>query len=459
MDRLLPVILLCPVAAACAPAAAFRPLPIVDATEWGSEVTGSGEEVAVEDLWRALGSPELERLIGEALARNPDIAVAASRIEQAAGQLDAARSLALPSVSATAGATRAASTGAASSSLRAGLSASYTVDLSGGARAAGGSAAARVRASGFDHRAVALDVAVQVARAYLQFAALSDRIRVAERSKAIALDLQRIIDIQLREGEVSQLEQAQQRTEVATLDAEMESLKLARRLTQDALAVLTGAEAPGFRLGEASLAEFRLPALSPGQPSTLLARRPDLLAAEARIVAAHGDIDSARAAFLPSLSVSPGLLASGVGLFDPLTTTVSLASSILAPIFSGGRLRGDLRQAEAAQVESVELYRKAILAALQETEDALATIDASMRREAALRTAAAEAERAATLATQRYSEGYESFQTVLVIRRSRLSAEDAHAQVVQERLEAVIALYRAIGGSPLIVPSPVVGSR
>ena len=458
-DRRLSVILLCTAATACAPAATFRPLPIVDAAAWGSDVALTGDAVAPEDLWAALGSPELQRLIGEALDRNPDLAIAASRIEQAAAQLDAARSLSLPSVSATAGSTRTTGTAPASTSVRAGLSASYTLDLFGGARAAGRSAAARLRASAFDHRAVALDVSVQVARGYLQHAALSDRIRVAERNKAIALDLQRIIDVQLREGQVSQLEQAQQRSEVASLEAEMESLQLARKLTQDALAALTGAEAPIFRLGETGLADFQLPSLSPGQPSSLLTRRPDLLAAEARILAARGDVEAARAAFLPSLSVSPGLFTSGVRLGDPLTTTLSLASSILAPIFSGGRLRGDFRQAQAAQVESVESYRKTILAALQETEGALATISASAKRESALRVAAAEAERAATLAGRRYSEGFESFQTVLVIRRSRLSAEDAHAQAVQERLEAVIALYRALGGSPSAAPPPAAATR
>lgn len=436
----------------CAPQVELKPLPVVLSTDWGPDEIAGGQ-IGSGDLWDLLGSAELRRLVDKALSDNPDIAIASARIEQARAQLDAAHSILLPQVSVSAGATGSRSSGAGSPvvsalSPRINLSASYTLDLFGAGRANTQAARARWVATGLDRRSVSLDVTVQVARAYLQYASLNDRIAVAEGNQSNAVELQRIIDIQVREGVVSKLEQAQQRTEVANLVAEMETLKLARKLTTHAIAALVGEEAPLFQLGHASLEDFKLPSLAPGQPSTLLARRPDLGAAEARIAAAQGDVAAARAAFFPSLSISAGGIGTAAAILDPLRTTVSIGTSLLAPIFSGGRLKRDLRIATAFQAETVELYRKALLGALQETEDALASVGAAERREAALRVAQEEARVAASLATKRYSAGYAPFQTVLDSRRSLLSAEDAHAQAVQERLDAVIAVYRALGGPP-----------
>jgi NodT family efflux transporter outer membrane factor (OMF) lipoprotein len=437
-------------AGACsAPQAHLEPIPVLSATEWSAPAPQSGDPVSAADFWAAMGSPQLRSLVQKAIAANPDIAAAGARIEQARARAASARALLQPTLGFSAG---------GSASLRklgvrpdtassAGLSASYVVDLFGRGKALTSAARERVRQSELERRAVALDVAVEVARDYLQYAALSDRVAIAQRNRDTALELQRIIDIQVREGVASRLEQSQQRTEVANQEAAIEALVQARKLTLDALAALTGEEAPRFALAPASLSEFSLPTLRPDQPAQLVTRRPDVGAAEAAIAAASGDVTAARRAFLPSIVISSDAVGAA-SLLDPLHALLSVGSSLLAPIFSGGELKAKLRLSAAEQAESVELYRKALLGALQETEDALSSVSTSERREAALRTAQAEAQTAADLAKTRYSLGYSDFQTVLDSRRSMLAAEDAHARAVADRLDASIALYRAMGGAP-----------
>jgi outer membrane protein TolC len=127
---------------------------------------------------------------------------------------------------------------------------------------------------------------------------------------------------------------------------------------------------------------------------------------------------------------------------------LSAGASLLAPIFNGGRLRGDLMTASGLQVEAVETYRASLLAALREGEDALTAIDESGRRVALLAGSIEEARRTARLARAQYVEGAADLQTVLDAERGLLDLEDAQAVARQDRLDAAIDLYKAMGGAP-----------
>lgn len=437
--------------AACVPNVERAVAPSVSVGAWRDPgAAGSPGTVPLAAGWTAFGSPALVALIARARRANADIAVAAARVVQARGQLGVARAAGLPSVSAFADA-RASGTGGGrgyrDNTASAGLDIAYDVDLFGGARGERRAALARLTASGYDRDAVALAIEGDVARAFVQGAALTARLDILGRALGNARELDRIIGVRVREGAATRVESGLQTIEVRRIQAEMSRLAEAGARTRNALAILVGAEAPAFDAGDADLQALAVPDFEAAQPGILLVRRPDVRAAEARVAAAAGDIDRARAAFLPALRISAGLLL-GTGGGGPLGFALSAGSALLAPIFDGGRLRGALLATTGAQRESVELYRRALLTALAEVQDALGGIAQSRARGDLLGGTMTVARTTARLARRQYVEGAADLQTVLDAERRALDIEDAAAVAAQDRLDAAIDLYRALGGDP-----------
>jgi len=205
----------------------------------------------------------------------------------------------------------------------------------------------------------------------------------------------------------------------------------------------------GFDVKASGLADLQVPVVEPGLPAQLLTRRPDLASAEARLASANADLAAARAALLPSISLtgsagtaSTALLAIAGGP----TSAISLGLSLLQPIFDGGRLRGQVSVAESQERELVESYRKAILVAFGEVEDALVAATRQAQQEALQSQAQAQAREALRLAEVRYREGADDLLTVLDAQRTLFSADDQLAQIRHDRLAAAVDLYKALGG-------------
>jgi multidrug efflux system outer membrane protein len=441
--------------AGCAPHPQLAVAPEIYSGEWQSPAaSAAGAPAAAErSLGEALGSAELQSLEARALAANADIAVATTRIEQARADLRIAKAAMLPVISAGAG-TSATKTEDRNNSLFsfsegfAQADISFDLDLFGRARAGKRSARDRFRAAAFDRDAAALVVESEVARAFVQHAGLTDRIALLDRNIANGRELERILGVRLREGAATRVDTGLQAIDLRQLEADRLRLVEARERTAHAMAVLVGEEAPAFHMEPAGLESVAVPDLAPYQPGELLVRRPDIRAAEARIGAADGDVSQARKAFLPSLRISGSALVQAATLSGPLGSTLAAGASLLAPIFDRGRLNGRLASATAAQHESVELYRKALLAALAEAEDALTAIDGSRSREQLIASMVDEARTTARLARLQYLEGDADLRDVLDAERLLVQVEDARALSVQERLNAVIDLYEAMGGSP-----------
>lgn len=444
--------------AGCAPTPRLAVPPIVLSQDWAETTSRSGPvspTIQPAAFWPAFGSPILTDLIAEARAANASLDAARERVVKARADIGIARAALLPTVSANAGfaATRTDNTGApifAYSAGSAGLDIAYDLDLFGGARAGKRAAVGRYAATRFDTAAAALVIETDVARSFVQYAALCDRIALVDRNLTNARDLLRIIDVRRREGVATMLDYRAQSVEVSKFAATRTTLDQSRRRILAALAVLLGREAPGFTLNPASLATFSLPGLDPGQPGELLFRRPDILAAEARIAAARGDVDQARAAFKPSLKLSASALGQAATLAGPFGATLSLTGGLIAPIFQGGRLRSQLEGASASQRESVALYRQALLTALAEGNNALAAIDGTERRVMILAGAISDARSTTVLARRQYIEGEADLGTVLDAQRSQIAVEDSYALAREERLIAAIDLYKALGGTPNI---------
>jgi NodT family efflux transporter outer membrane factor (OMF) lipoprotein len=193
-----------------------------------------------------------------------------------------------------------------------------------------------------------------------------------------------------------------------------------------------------------------VPSIAPGLPSALLVRRPDVASAEAQLAAANANVIVARAALLPSISLTGSAgLASDVLLnfLSAPTAVLAIGASLLQPIFNGGRLRAQVDVAASRERELVENYRKFILAALADVESALAAGGRSAEQEGLQEQVVVQARRSLQLAEVRYREGADDLLTVLDAQRTLFQAEDQRAQLRLARLQAAVSLYKALGGA------------
>lgn len=398
------------------------------------------------DWWTSFNDLELQQLMGEALSNNLDIVAALARIDQAQGALRSTNSSLLPQVDASGGASRSDSSDRGTTKGADGsLSISYAVDLWGLYRAQSEASAADLRASTYDHEATVLLIQSSVATTYFSVLNLNDRLNIAKESLAAARETLKLVEARYDHGAISALDLAQQRSAVASIEAGIPSLEDQLNANRHALAILLGRPPEGFTVATTTAAGVTLPVIATGQPSALLERRPDIRRAEAQLQAANADIGAARAAFFPSLDLSASKTVdwlAGAGT----TNGSSIAASLLAPIFSGGQLEGNLEVSKARKAELAASYQKAVLTSFGEVEDALSSADANARREAALAVASAESRKAYDLAQASYKAGASDFTSVLDAQRSWLSARDSQAQARLAQYTAAVNLFIALGG-------------
>ena len=438
--------------AGCAPSVDMaRPEPL-RSQGWTTQVDAGDQAGSIDELgWSAFNSPELDRLMVQALERNPEIDIALARVAQARGQFRATASGLLPTLDASLGVQADevnAFSNAADSNTSGfgGLTIGWEADLFGQTKAEKRADAARLRATGLDAQSVRLLITSSVAQGWFDYCAFGARIRIVDRAIDNAAELERIIRIRYEEGVATRVDLGLQEIELRNLRAERSKLWEAQNVARTALAVLTGEEAPQFAPEQGLLEAFTVPAIASGQPTSLLTRRPDLRAAEVRIAAANGDIQAARRAFLPDLRIDVGLNGQGVGLGDPLTAGLSTVAGLFGPIFSGGRLRGNLDRVSGEQREAVAQYRLAVLEALAEAENAMVSVEQSRIRRQLLDEVVREARLTAELAREQYVGGIVDARTALEAERELLAAEDNFIIAQLESLGAVVDVHRAFGG-------------
>ncbi len=430
--------------AACSMAPDYERPQTGAAANW-SGPQEAGAPVSAE-WWTNFGDPELTLLMQTAMASNLDIAQALARIDQARGAARAAGASLLPQLSGSgSAATRATDGGASRESADIGLSASYALDLWGRYRNQAGAARFTLDATTFDKETTALLVQSQVARTYFTILAVKDQIAIAEESLAAARGTLDIVEARYKAGSISGLDLAQQRNTVASIEAGIPSLKANLAAQQNALAILTGRTPGTFGIEGETLARATLPAIAAGQPSDLLERRPDIKSAEARLKGANADIGAARAAFFPSLDLSASITRS-FATASPAETLTAAGASLLAPVFSGGTLEGNLQSANARQRELAASYQLTVLNSFGEVENALVNVEATAERERLLTIAAEEAGKAYQLAEARYRAGASDLLSVLDAQRAWLSARDSAAQAKLNRYTTAVDLFVALGG-------------
>jgi outer membrane protein, multidrug efflux system len=426
---------------------------------------GAAAAWPAEDWWTGFGSPELNALIGQARARNFDILAAIARVRQADAQVRIGGAALLPTLNGTASAgwqhfginTDTTVTGSpfpsnASSDFHTyavGLSAAYQLDFWGHNLAKKQSLIASAEFSRFDQRTVALTVVTNVANTWFTALALADRLAVAKRNVADGEQTLAVIRGRLQAGTASALDVANQATLVSGEQANIPNFQNQLEQAIISLGILVGQPPERITVRPGTLTALKLPLVSPGLPSALLERRPDVASAEAQLTASGFDVTTARTAFYPAINLtgSGGFQAPALNaLLSPGGFLASLAAGLTAPIFDGGTLRGALEQARGRQAELLADYRKAVVQAFTDVDNALVAWRYGSEQENLQRIAVETARQAATIARGQMMVGTADITAVLTAEAALFTAEDTLAQVRLARVQALLNLYKALGG-------------
>lgn len=420
---------------------------------------GKADAPPTLDWWRGFRSSELTQLMEEAQTVNLDIAAAVSRIVEADAQARQAGAALLPSLSGGGSETYSRTSGSSASGLTNGgrevvnysssLSASYQLDFWGQNRDALQTAEETANANRFDRDTVALTTLAAVADAYFQVLSSQDRLRTAQRNIASA---QRILDA-IRErrkaGTGTDLDVAQQESVLANQKALVPPLRQTLDQNANALAVLVSRPPESVRLAGGSLDRIAIPRVTPGLPSELLTQRPDIRRQEAQLASATANIGNARAQFFPTIQLTGngGYQSSAlVSLFQPHAAFFQLVGSATQPIFDGGKILGNFEYAKARQDELLQTYRKTIVQAFTDVDNALFSIKQTTIKLQLQRDVVNASRRAFDLAEQQLRAGTADIVTVLNTQLTLFQAEDALSQAQLARLLAIVSLYQALGG-------------
>ncbi len=395
-------------------------------------------------FWQELGSAELNRLIDNVLAQNLDLEAALHRIEQARAQAKVAAAPLYPTVNASGSASQTFHNTNDSQAARAGGSISYEVDLWGKNRNQAEAADHRVDASQFDREALRLVVTSDATSFYTQILSLNDRIRIAEFNLKNAEEVLRIVEARFAQGSVSGLEVSQQRVAVDSFRTALASLVEQRATTVNALAILLGVAPQELPVPSADLGSLKMPQVNLTPPATLLTARPDIESAESGLLAANADIGAARAAFFPLLTLGlDSSIAAGFGA--PAAAATSLAANLLAPIFTGGRLTGNLENVTARQKELAAQYQKTVLTAFREVEDAIAALKSANQRAVIAVATVTESQNAYDIAKARFDAGAIDYLNLLDAQRTLYLAQDSQISIEQSKLQSFVQLRKALG--------------
>lgn len=404
--------------------------------------------------WTGFQARELDSLVEAALADSPDVRIAEQRVRQAELAVQQAGASLFPSLglSASTGSRRTEAPGTSgavrSESSNAALNIGYEVDLWGRLSAGVRGAEASLDGVRFDQESVRLTLTTGVVNAYFQYLSLVDRLEIARQNLLLAERLMAIVETRARHGSASALDVSRQRTTVLSQRAALLPLETQLRQTRHALALLIGKLPGELALQGDRIDRLIVPAVGVEVPGAILSRRPDLARAEADLRAADAQVDAARAALLPTLQLSAGgslTTNTLLSLSDP-TRVLSLSGSLAQTLFDGGRLRRQVDIGEVGVRQSWESYRKTLLTAVKEVEDALVNVarqDAQEFNQTAVRD---EAQRSLQLSEQRYKAGAAGLSDVLDAQRTYFSAQDQLAQIRLSRLSASVDLIKALGG-------------
>jgi len=437
-----------------------RPAVDVPAAHRGIEQENAGKDdtasLADQNWWELFQDQQLQQLVHTALEQNYDVRIAAARILEAQAQLGITRSNQFPQLNAgaaavtqrvAAGAVVPAATNGSATQLS--VSGVWELDFWGKFRKATEAARANLLASEWAKQQVISTLVSNVATAYFQLRELDLELEISQQTLTSRRDSLKLTQLLADHGATSLLDVRQAEQLVYTAAEQVPDLERRIQQQENLISTLLGknpeAVARGLKLTE----QPHLPQVPAGLPSSLLERRPDIRQAEEQLVAFNAQIGVAKAAYFPQIALtgtagyqSPAL----TSLFNGPAGFFSLGGSLTQPLFAGGRIRSGVRLAEAQEEEAVLTYRKTIQQAFQDVADSLIAYqkDQEFRQQQQLLTTAAED--AAHLSDVRYKGGATSYLEVLTNQTNYFSAQLNLAQAQLNELNALVQLYRSLGG-------------
>ncbi len=412
---------------------------------------------------RLFGSAELSRLADFAAHDNFDVAAASARILQADAQTavssaalfpqanssDTAGRSFTPTTARSSGVARSSGGTVATNSFSLGLTASYELDLWGRNRFASLAATENAVAVRFARDTLVLTEVAALANSYFSLLSAQDRLKIASDNLREARFGLEAIKGRLAVGTVTALEVAQQQSVVDQQLAAFPPLQQQLQQARTAIALLTGRTPESLAVKGGSLNAMRPPVIPAGLPAQMLRRRPDVAQAAATLASADASVLSARAALLPtfSLTASGGVESTALRtLLSPAAGFGSLGAGLASPLLDGGALKGELDLQRGHALEDLQDYRKSVVQALVDVENALIAVQQNTEHEKRLAAVVASSRLAYDITKVRLREGTVDILTVINTEQTLFSALDAQAVVRLARFTALSSLAQAVGG-------------
>ncbi len=407
--------------------------------------------------WKMFKDPQLDALEDKVAEANQNLKIAAAQYEEARNAAEAARADLFPSVTGTPSATRQRVSGNTIprpsvryyNDFSLGANLSYEIDLWGRVRNEVSAAASEAEASKADLASVDLSLHAELASDY--FALRGDDAMQAVLDKTVAADEKalKLTQDRLKGGIATQADIDQAETQLENAKTQASDTRLQRAQMEHAIAVLIGQAPAAFSLPAMPLGDVPPPVADPGLPSTLLERRPDIAAAERRVVEANAEIGVARAAYFPTFSLTGmfGFESAQPGnWFTAPSQFWALGPSAIMTLFDAGKIGALSDEAHAAYDESAATYRQTVLTAYQEVEDNLAALHHLSDESKSGKNAAKAAERSLAQEIDLYRGGAATYIDVAVTQTSALQADLAEIGIRVRRMTASVELVKALGG-------------
>ena len=405
--------------------------------------------------WDIFQDEQLRSLIRTALQQNYDVRIAASRVLAARAQLGIVRSDQFPNVAAGAaiGDTRTARSAFLPAFERStgqvDVSAVWELDFWGKYRRATEAARANLLASEWARQEVLATLVANMSRAYFQLRALDRELEISKRTLTSRQESLRLTRILADRGSTSMLDVRQAEQLVFTAAAEIPALEQEIEQQENLISILLGKNPADVERGQKLTEQTQPPEVPPGLTSSLLERRPDIREAEQQLVAANAQIGVARAAYFPqiSLSGSGGFQSAALtSLFSGPAGSWNFGASLTQPIFTAGRIRSNVRFAQAQQQTALLFYQQTIQGAFRGVSDALIAYRKSREFRAQEELLFQSAQDSARLSHMRYTGGVTGYLEVLTNETNAFSAELGLVQAQLNELLALVQLYEALGG-------------
>jgi multidrug efflux system outer membrane protein len=410
----------------------------------------SGDTISMADIeWiRLFKDTVLQRLVQTGLKNNYDIRIAFARIEEARAAFKVARGQQWPQFSAQAdgGWQQQALPGgktAEYSSIAAVGQVSWEIDLWGKMRRSKEAARANLFAQEAYQQAVRITLINEIVNNYFNLLEFDNELRITRENIAILRTSLELVRNKMIAGTASGLIVAQAEAQLAQAMTQLPVIEMKVGENENYLSILLGEPPHAINRGLAMLDQINMPAITtPGLPSQLILRRPDIMQAEQTLVAANANIGVARAKMLPSLGISGSIGA----VFNPTNLVYSALGNLVAPIFGGGQLRQGVKKAQAQKEQLLYSYQLSIVNALKEVSNALLDYQKLGEIVQSQQTTVNAAQTAFDLSNQLYMAGYASYLDVITAQNLLFSAQIALSQSQSDELTAMVNLYSSIGG-------------